>query len=125
MATNLALTIKDYAKSRTASKPRLGDNERGLRIIFCFALDDFLTVGIDQNITSDLFGVLADREHRLPTIILSQTDPAYWVQALPDRVAGDSIVNRLANNTRWILPGDVDMRKLLHEKARDSAEFWE
>ena len=88
-------------------------------------IDDFLTVGIDQNITSDLFGVLADREHRLPTIILSQTDPAYWVQALPDRVAGDSIVNRLANNTRWILPGDVDMRKLLHEKARDSAEFWE
>lgn len=88
-------------------------------------LDDFLTVGIDQNIASDLFGVLADREHRSPTIIVSQTDPAYWVQVLPDRVAGDSIVNRLANNTRWLLLGDTDMRKLKHEKARDSAEFWE
>lgn len=88
-------------------------------------IDDFLTVGIDQNIASDLFGVLADREHRLPTVIVSQTDPAYWVQVLPDRVAGDSIVNRLANNTRWLLLGDTDMRKNRHEKARDSADFWE
>ena len=88
-------------------------------------IDDFLTVGIDQNIASDLFGVLADREHRLPTVIVSQTDPAYWVQVLPDRVAGDSIVNRLANNTRWLVLGDTDMRKIKHEKARDSAGFWE
>lgn len=88
-------------------------------------IDDFLTVGIDQNIASDLFGVLADREHRLPTVIVSQTDPSYWVQVLPDRVAGDSIVNRLANNTRWLVLGDADMRKLKHEKARDSAGFWE
>ncbi len=88
-------------------------------------IDDFLTVGIDQNIASDLFGVLADREHRLPTVIVSQTDPAYWVQVLPDRVAGDSIVNRLANNTRWLLLGDTDMRKNKHEKARDAAGFWE
>lgn len=88
-------------------------------------IDDFLTVGIDQNIASDLFGVLADREHRLPTVIVSQTDPSYWVQVLPDRVAGDSIVNRLANNTRWLVLGDTDMRKLKHEKARDSAGFWE
>ena len=88
-------------------------------------IDDFLTVGIDQNIASDLFAVLADREHRLPTMIVSQTDPSYWVQVLPDRVAGDSIVNRLANNTRWLLLGDTDMRKLNHEKVRDTADFWE
>lgn len=88
-------------------------------------IDDFLTVGIDQNIASDLFAVLADREHRLPTVIVSQTDPSYWVQVLPDRVAGDSIVNRLANNTRWLLLGETDMRKLNHEKARETADFWE
>ena len=88
-------------------------------------VDDFLTVGLDQNIASDVYGVLADREHRLPTVIASQTDPSYWVQVMPDRVAGDSIVNRLANNTRWLLLGDADMRKLKHEKARESADFWE
>ncbi len=87
--------------------------------------DDFLTVGLDQNIASDVYGVLADREHRLPTVIVSQTDPSYWVQVLPDRVAGDSIVNRLANNTHWLLLGDADMRQLKHEKARESADFWE
>ncbi|MGP5698736.1 ATP-binding protein [Glutamicibacter arilaitensis] len=51
-------------------------------------VDDFLTVGLDQNIASDVYGVLADREHKLPTMIVSQTDPSYWVQVLPDRVAG-------------------------------------
>ncbi|MDO2932970.1 ATP-binding protein [Paeniglutamicibacter sulfureus] len=88
-------------------------------------IDDFLTVGIDQNAASDLFAILADREHRLPTVIAAQTDPSYWVQALPDRVAADSIVNRLANNTRWILMGDRDMRRTKHDQARASEEFWE
>lgn len=36
-------------------------------------IDDFLTVGIDSDAASDLFAVLANREHRLPTIIGSQT----------------------------------------------------
>ena len=88
-------------------------------------LDDFLTVGIDQNAASDLFAILADREHRLPTIIAAQTEPSYWVQALPDRVAADSIVNRLANNTRWIMLGKRDMRRTKHEQARASEDFWE
>jgi DNA replication protein DnaC len=56
-------------------------------------IDDFLTVGIDSDAASDLFAVLATREHRLPTLIASQSGPGYWVQALPDRVAADSIVN--------------------------------
>ncbi|MFJ4228419.1 ATP-binding protein [Paenarthrobacter nicotinovorans] len=62
-------------------------------------IDDFLTVGIDPEAANDLFAVLANREHRLPMLIASQPSPAYWVEALPDRVA-DSIVNQLANNAR-------------------------
>lgn len=50
-----------------------------------FALDDFLTVGIDPNATSDLFSILANRDHRLPTIIVSQSGPAYWVEALREK----------------------------------------
>lgn len=50
-------------------------------------IDDFLTVGIDPEAANDLFAVLANREHRLPTLIASQSGPAYWVEALPDRVA--------------------------------------
>ena len=56
-------------------------------------IDDFLTVGIDSYAASDLFAVLANREHRLPTVIASQSGPSYWVEALPDRVAADSIVS--------------------------------
>lgn len=80
------------------------------------AIDDFLTVGIDSEAANDLFAILADREHRLATIIASQTGPRRWLEELPDRVAGDSIVNRLANNARTIQLGDVDMRHLRHQK---------
>jgi len=88
-------------------------------------IDDFLTVGIDPNAASDLFAILANREHRLPSIVASQSGPEYWVQALPDRVAADSIVNRLANNARKINLGDIDMRKTNNRKARSKAGYWE
>ncbi len=73
-------------------------------------LDDFLTISIDSDTASDLFSVLADREHHAATIIASQTGPTQWVTELPDKVAGDSIVNRLANNGRAIHIGNIDMR---------------
>jgi hypothetical protein len=64
-------------------------------------------------------------EHRLPTVIASQSGPAYWVEALPDRVAADSIVNRLANHSRTINLGRVDMRKLRNDNARADKNHWE
>ena len=80
-------------------------------------IDDFLTVGIDSGAESDLFSILANREHRLPTVIASQTGPAHWVGELPDRVAADSIVNRLANHARTVNLGQIDMRRLRHDQA--------
>ena len=88
-------------------------------------IDDFLTVGIDSDAASDLFAVLANREHRLPTVIASQTGPAHWLGELPDRVAADSIVNRLANHARTITLGQIDMRRLRHEHARADEGYWE
>ncbi|WP_448710833.1 ATP-binding protein [Microbacterium profundi] len=88
-------------------------------------LDDFLTVGIDSDAASDLFAILANREHRLPTVIASQTGPAHWVGELPDRVAADSIVNRLANHARTINLGEIDMRRLRHDHARADEDYWE
>jgi DNA replication protein DnaC len=88
-------------------------------------VDDFLTDGIDPDAASDLFAILANREHRLPTVVASQSGPEYWVQALPDRVAADSIVNRLANNARTINIGEIDMRRVRHQQARAGTEFWE
>ena len=88
-------------------------------------IDDFLTVGIDIDAASDLFAVLANREHRLPTMIASQTGPAHWVAELPDRVAADSIVNRLANNARIINLGQIDMRQLRNDQARAHDSYWE
>ena len=88
-------------------------------------IDDFLTVGIDPDAASDLFAILANREHRLPTLIASQFGPDYWAQALPDRVAADSIVNRLANNARTINLGQVDMRRQRGKQARAAKSYWE
>lgn len=88
-------------------------------------IDDFLTVGIDSDAAADLFAVLANREHRLPTLIASQSGPGYWVEALPDRVAADSIVNRLANRARTIKLGSIDMRRLRDEQSRTDKNHWE
>ena len=88
-------------------------------------LDDFLTVGIDHDPASDLFAILANRDQRLPTIVASQSGPGYWVDTLPDRVAADSIVNRLSKNARTINLGTIDMRELRHQQARASQQHWE
>ncbi|MGP9586165.1 ATP-binding protein [Micrococcaceae sp. AOP34-BR2-30] len=88
-------------------------------------IDDFLTVGIDPEAANDLFAILANREHRAATMIASQTGPAYWASALPDRIAADSIVNRLANNARTINLGDIDMRRHQGEQTRAAPGYWE
>lgn len=88
-------------------------------------IDDFLTIGIDERAASDLFAILANREHKRPTIIASQSGPDYWITALPDRVAADSIVNRLANNARKINLGDTDMRKQTSQTNRAQPDYWE
>ena len=58
-------------------------------------------------------------------MIASQTGPAHWVAELPDRVAADSIVNRLANHARIINLGSIDMRKLRDDQARADKNHWE
>lgn len=88
-------------------------------------LDDFLTVGSDPDAASDLFAILANREHRLPTLIARQSGPGYWVEALLDRVAADSIVNWLANHAREINLGQIDMRERLDQRSRASANHLE
>jgi len=88
-------------------------------------IDDFLTVGIDSDAAADLFAVLANREHRLPTMIAAQSGPGYWVEALPDRVAADFIVNRLAKHARKINLGQVDMRERLDQRTRADTNYWE
>ena len=81
--------------------------------------------GLSSAAANDLFAVLANRQHRLPTMIASQTGPAHWVEALPDRVTADSIVNRLANHARTIDLGQFDMRKLRQEQTRADKQYWE
>lgn len=96
-----------------------------LKEVDLLILDDFLTVGVDARATNDLFTVLADRDRRLATMVLAQSGPEYWIQMIHDRVAADSIVNRLANNSRQINLGTVDMRRELNDMQRQSGEHWE
>lgn len=95
-----------------------------LKEVELLILDDFLTVGVDARATNDLFGVLADRDRRAPTMVLAQTGPEYWIQMIHDRVAADSIVNRLANNSRHIKLGTVDMRREQNMRRRQTEGHW-
>ncbi|WP_345075404.1 ATP-binding protein [Paeniglutamicibacter cryotolerans] len=88
-------------------------------------IDDFLTVGINEVIANDLFTVLVNRDQRLPTVIASQSGPKYWVETLPEKVAADSIVNRLSSRARQITLGDLDMRRLRADQERAVADYWE
>lgn len=88
-------------------------------------IDDFLTIGIDETAANDLFTILVNRDQRLPTMIASQSGPRYWVESLPEKVAADSIVNRLASRARTINLGDLDMRRLHAQEARTAEGHWE
>ena len=88
-------------------------------------VDDFLTIGIDETAANDLFTILVNRDQRLPTMIASQSGPRYWIESLPEKVAADSIVNRLASRARTINLGAIDMRRLHAEEARDATDHWE
>ncbi|WP_434616701.1 ATP-binding protein [Arthrobacter sp. A5] len=85
-------------------------------------IDDFLAIAIDETAGNDLFTVLVNRDQRLPTVIVSQSGPTYWVETLPEKVAADSIVNRLANHARTITLGEIDMRRLHAQAARVASE---
>ena len=58
-------------------------------------------------------------------MIASQSGPRYWIESLPEKVAADSIVNRLASRARTINLGDVDMRRLHAQEARATQDHWE
>jgi DNA replication protein DnaC len=88
-------------------------------------LDDFLTLGIDAESANDLFAILVDRDNKRPTIVASQSGPDFWIKTLPDRVAADSIVNRITSRTRKIELGNFDMRGTLARTDRASKQFWE
>lgn len=88
-------------------------------------IDDFMTAGIDPEAAADLFTILANREHRAATVIASQSGPEYWMDVLPDKVAADSIVNRLVNHAKKITLGDIDMRRERSEQARQAKDYWE
>lgn len=61
----------------------------------------------------------------MPMMIASRTARAHWVAELLDRVAADSIANRLANRARTINLGNIDMCKLRHDQHRTHETHWE
>lgn len=58
-------------------------------------------------------------------MIASQAGPAHRVAELPDRVAAESMVNRLANNGRIINLRQIEMRRPRNDQARDHEGHWE
>lgn len=63
---------------------RYAAKKRRLQNIDVLIPDDFLTIGINQRGQEDLTKIIFNRDGRLPTIIVSQTSAAYWIQKLPD-----------------------------------------
>ena len=73
-------------------------------------LDDFLTTPIDAATAHQLLTILAEREHRGPTIVTSQFTPDEWYKSIPDAVIAESILNRLVAGAEIITLENTNMR---------------
>ena len=94
---------------------------RGLQRIDGLILDDVLTNGIKQLGQDDLTKIISYRDGKLPTIIVSRTSAADWIQKLADPVGADSLFSRL-NTGQHIELGDYDLRQHLARATHGANE---
>jgi len=74
-------------------------------------IDEWLLFAIDKNDTEALLSLI-DRRHNVhPTIIVSQFEPAEWLDQIPIAVAAEAITDRLtAKSYKITIHGDQSMR---------------
>lgn len=88
-------------------------------------IDDFAIVAIDASTQSDLLAILGARDNRRSTIFVTQSGPSHWSQAMPGILASDSIINRMTAAAKRVELGDLDMRTLYGQRARQTPDYWE
>lgn len=79
---------------------------------------------VGRRVAHDLFRVLAGH-HWLLTMVMAQAEPEHRLEKIHDRVGADSIVNHLANNSRCINLGSVDMHREWSLFQHQSGAHWE
>ena len=88
-----------------------------LRKQFCdFSLlivDEWLLFPISEDDAKLLLALIDRRHQNKSTIVISQLEPAEWLDQIPNTVAAEAITDRLASSAyRIVLQGDNSMRRL-------------
>ena len=75
-------------------------------------VDEFLLFPLSENESKLLADIVDRRNQKASTIIISQFEPAEWIQQIPNTVAAEAIADRLTSNGYPLfIDGDISMRK--------------
>lgn len=75
-------------------------------------LDEFLLFPLSEEESRILTDIVELRCMRASTLIVSQFEPAEWIQQMPNAVAAEAMTDRLTSNGyNLFIDGDVSMRK--------------
>lgn len=88
-------------------------------------IDDFAIVAIDASTQSDLLAILGARDNYGSTIFVTQSGPSHWAEAMPGILASDSIINRMTAAAKRVELGELDMRTIYGDRARQTPDYWE
>lgn len=115
----LADIVDDLSRCREAgdgSYYQDVDAYKGARLLI---VDDFPTIPIATRNAVDLFEIMEAREDRVATLIASQFEPNEWHVRIDGELMADSILNRIATDSRYIDLDGSSMRERFAKK-RDS-----
>ncbi len=74
-------------------------------------IDEWLTFPIDEKGTETLLRLLEQRSYNGSTMVVSQLDPAEWLDSIPLAVAAEAITDRIVSRAHRItIHGDESMR---------------
>ena len=100
-----------YAKLNPLPEHGRGARPSELRIIFCFALDEWLPDRPTEPMRGMLLELMVRRYGETSTVFCTQYLQRDWDQRLGSAVHADAVMDRIIHNTIWVETGNYNMRE--------------